>query len=119
MVVTPPPFAAERLAFGAPVEFASMEILASVVFKLLGPNVKRELLTAGTLLVLVGATVVVVALLLPVVAELLAFVAPVEFVSMETPASIIVELLGPAPNVKRVPLMRKIVSQKIRVIMTT
>lgn len=50
-----------------------------------------------------GATVVVVALLLPVVAELLAFVAPVEFVSMETPASIIVELLGPAPNVKRVP----------------
>lgn len=50
-----------------------------------------------------GAIVVVGALLLLVVAELLVFGAPVEFVSMETLASIIGELLGPALNVKRVP----------------
>lgn len=62
------------------------------------------------MLVAVGATVVVVVLLLRVVAELLveAFGAAAEFVSMEILASIIVELLGPAPNVKREPAGRKI-----------
>ena len=45
-----------------------------------------------------------------VVAELLVevFRAAVEFVSIEMLASIIVELLGPAPNVKKEPAERKI-----------
>lgn len=45
-----------------------------------------------------------------VVAELLVEVlgAAVEFVSIEILASIIVELLGPAPNVKKEPAERKI-----------
>lgn len=54
--------------------------------------------------------VVVVVLLLLVVAELLAevFRAAVEFVSREMLASIIAELLGPAPNVKSEPVENKI-----------
>lgn len=50
----------------------------------------------------------VVVLLLLDVAELLldAFRVALEFVSMEMLASMIVELLGPAPNVKREPAGR-------------
>ncbi len=53
--------------------------------------------------------VVVAVLLLPVVAELLVevFGAGVELASMEMLTSMIVELLGPAPNVKREPAERK------------
>lgn len=62
-----------------------------------------SLLTGGTL-------VVGVAMVVTVVAELLVevFRAAEEFASMEMPASMIVELLGPAPNVKRDPAERKI-----------
>lgn len=117
--------AAELLVevFGAALEFVSMDTLASVTVGLLGSatNAKREPLTVGMLVVAADAIVVAVVLLLLVAAELLVEVleAAVELVSIEMLASIIVELLGPAPNVKREPLMRKIVSQKIRVIMTT
>ena len=57
----------------------------------------------------VGAIVVVVVLLLLIVAELLveAIGAAVKFVSLDTLASIIVKLLGPAPIVKREPAKRK------------
>lgn len=127
------PVAAELLVdvFGVAVEFVSMEMLVFMIVELLcpPPNEKREFLTGGTLVVV--AIVVAVLLLLLAAAELLVevFGAAVEFVSIEILASIIVEWLCPAPNVKReplsttdilkVPLMRKIVSQKIRVIVTT
>lgn len=57
---------------------------------------------------MVGVMVVVIVLLLLDVAELLveAFRVAVEFVLMEMLASMIVELLGPAPNVKREPAGR-------------
>ena len=57
------------------------------------------------MLVVVVAMAVVVVLVLLVVVELLVevFGAEVEFVSMEMLASMIVELLGPAPIVKREP----------------
>ncbi len=68
-----------------------------------------DLLLTGGVLVVVAAMVAVVLLLL-VVAELLVgvFAATVEFVSIEILASMIVELLGPAPNVNREPAEMKI-----------
>lgn len=57
----------------------------------------------------VGITVAAVVLLLLFAAEVVVevFGAAVEFELMEMLASIIVELLGPAPNVKREPAERK------------
>ncbi len=52
---------------------------------------------------------VVAIVVLPVAEPLVeVFGAAVELASMEMPASVIVELLGPAPNVKREPAERKI-----------
>lgn len=99
-------------------EVALIEMVASVTvaFVCLGPTIKRELLTVGMLVV---AGIVVLVLLLLAAAELLleASGGAVEFILMEILASIVTELLCPAPKVKRDPLMSKIVPQKIRVIM--
>lgn len=101
-------------------EVALIEMVASVAvaFVCLGPTIKRELLTVG-MLVVVG--IVVLVLLLLVAAKLLleASGGAVEFILMEILASIVTELLCPAPKVKKEPLMSKIVPQKIRVIMTS
>lgn len=96
-------------------EVALIEMVASVAvaFVCLGP-----ILTVG-MLVVVGIAVLVLLLLVAAKLLLEASGGAVEFILMEILASIVTELLCPAPKVKKEPLMSKIVPQKIRVIMTS